>query len=762
MTTDESAPQLLGYRTTFHQMFSVSEEAGPRVEAVEIPLIQRDYAQGRRDPKADAVRSTFLDALHAALTSDTSAGLDFIYGEVADGGSFEPLDGQQRLTTLFLLHWYVAARRDSLDASEGWTRFSYATRPSARRFCERIVENPPPAELAGAPSHWIRDQSWFLHLWTSDPSVSAMLVTLDAIAERFATEDAVRLWSRLTDLEDPAIWFQLLPINEMGAADDLYIKMNSRGKPLTEFESFKALLGQLVEDLGGFDDFGHRMDGAWTDLLWPYRGENNVVDDEFMRYFDFLMEVCEWREGRPGGSGLTPSEKRIRVLLGRGNSRADEHLQFMAHAFDCWVDGEDAIESFFDATFTTTTVDGERLRLFGANATSDLLEACWERYGDTSGTTRLFSLTDTLLLFAVLVHMRHGTDDVQRRLRVLRNVNEASQFELRLSNMPKFIVEVDRFVRTGDLASLATFNNNQVAEERWKRDLLTGNRALEVTVARLEDHSILRGSLTAFDLDEMLGSRGTIFEAAFEPTLWPLLTGALLATGEYQRAHPYSDQFRLGSPTTDSVWRLVLVDRGDRTVLAPAREALMTLLDRVGSSATETLAALEHISSDFVAEREERGFYDWRYYLVRYPEMREGNSGIYFGAERELGYQMTMLRRKVQSSYFRDAYLYAIWSQSGRPDSVEDPWFFGYSTTPRWMKTVSCHVGQRSMPTGIAVDAPDSWEFDTFASLEGLTPTDSGWLLTVPQEEHDGQLVDAVDRVQLAAAFLGRLLSAGF
>src|SRR4051812_41008866 len=131
-----STNDIAGYRTTFHAMFGAQVQGAPRVDQVEIPLIQRDYAQGREDPRTSAIRSRFLDALHTALTEDAPVGLDFIYGEVHDG-TFEPLDGQQRLTTLFLLHWYLASRSGVLHERQAWWKFTYATRPSARRFCER-------------------------------------------------------------------------------------------------------------------------------------------------------------------------------------------------------------------------------------------------------------------------------------------------------------------------------------------------------------------------------------------------------------------------------------------------------------------------------------------------------------------------------------------------------------------------------------------------------------------------------------------------
>ncbi|MBU2628036.1 MAG: DUF262 domain-containing protein, partial [Proteobacteria bacterium] len=66
---------------------------------VEIPIIQRDYAQGREDKKE--IRLNFLNALYKSIDDEKSIQLDFIYGSNVEN-IFQPLDGQQRLTTLFL------------------------------------------------------------------------------------------------------------------------------------------------------------------------------------------------------------------------------------------------------------------------------------------------------------------------------------------------------------------------------------------------------------------------------------------------------------------------------------------------------------------------------------------------------------------------------------------------------------------------------------------------------------------------------------
>ena len=89
------------------------------LQKIVIPIIQRDYAQGRDEKEKDGpvfrVRNRFLDALKNAITS-TPITLDFVYGDIDAEGTLTPLDGQQRLTTLFLLHWYVAKKEHIPEA----------------------------------------------------------------------------------------------------------------------------------------------------------------------------------------------------------------------------------------------------------------------------------------------------------------------------------------------------------------------------------------------------------------------------------------------------------------------------------------------------------------------------------------------------------------------------------------------------------------------------------------------------------------------
>ena len=88
-----------------------------KLQKIEIPIIQRDYAQGRKNDEVNRIRELFLDAIFHSITDKKPITLDFVYGDVSAEGVLTPLDGQQRLTTLFLLYWYIA-KKERIDIGE--------------------------------------------------------------------------------------------------------------------------------------------------------------------------------------------------------------------------------------------------------------------------------------------------------------------------------------------------------------------------------------------------------------------------------------------------------------------------------------------------------------------------------------------------------------------------------------------------------------------------------------------------------------------
>ena len=239
---------------------------------ISIPIIQRDYAQGKKD--AATIRDKFLDEIFNRLDNNENLFLDFVYGSIEDD-KFIPIDGQQRLTTLFLLHLYFA-KKEKKDC-EYLKGFTYETRSSSREFCEKLVVE----DLDFTKDYIsleIKDSSWFMPFWENDPTVKSMLVMLDAIHDKFKNSN---FYDRLENIK-----FSFLELKEFGLTDDLYIKMNARGKPLSEFENFKA---EFEKELS--QDIKSKLDNEWLDLFWGLKDSDkkgidlSSVDKRYMAFF---------------------------------------------------------------------------------------------------------------------------------------------------------------------------------------------------------------------------------------------------------------------------------------------------------------------------------------------------------------------------------------------------------------------------------------------------------------------------------------------
>jgi len=278
-----------------------------QVDRIVIPIMQRDYAQGRVNEQD--VREGFLDSLYNYLTdkNKNSHDLDFIYGNINKENEFIPLDGQQRLTTLFLLHYYLSIHDNKYDSFkdlfvlDDTPRFVYQTRATSTDFCKALVNNPLNIEELDHISSTIKDKCpWFSTSWTYDPTVTSMLNMLDCIAIKFReTKD---LFKRLIDEEHPAITFRVLFMKQNGLKDDLYIKMNSRGLELSSFENLKARIIQKLkpetkkdyllkrtkekdaEKVTPKDYFSFKMDIDWSNLFWIYKIKHERQTNEGNKY----------------------------------------------------------------------------------------------------------------------------------------------------------------------------------------------------------------------------------------------------------------------------------------------------------------------------------------------------------------------------------------------------------------------------------------------------------------------------------------------
>ena len=279
-----------------------------RYGKIEIPRIQRNYAQGRENESI--VRNSFLNDLVTVLNSDDAdICLDFIYGSVLnyedikkeEKKKFIPVDGQQRLTTLYLLYWYVNncfAKEKNKKINEELKKFTYEIRDSSKSFCNNLIEKGlNKITNKNKISEKIKTQVWYLLDWNMDPTIKAMLIMLDEIEQRLNDSKIKRENIINNTIENEKIYFYSIEINDFGSADYIYIKMNSRGKELTLFENFKSKLEKYIEkvyDKEYLNMYNSRIDNKWLNYFWKKLKKmknNDVEENEIENIDDWLINI---------------------------------------------------------------------------------------------------------------------------------------------------------------------------------------------------------------------------------------------------------------------------------------------------------------------------------------------------------------------------------------------------------------------------------------------------------------------------------------
>lgn len=616
----------------FHTDFEYGDKPAPLSKIV-IPIIQRDYAQGRKSAEITRVRSRFLDALYGAIT-ETPITLDFVYGDIDEKGVMTPLDGQQRLTTLFLLHWY-AAKKEKI-AYEDYSfleKFSYEIRYSARDFCEYILKYQP--QFDGKLSEEIVDQSWFPLDWMKDPTINSMLVMIDAIAAKFA--DVENIWGKLCE---DAISFYFLPIKDMGLTDELYIKMNSRGKPLTMFEHFKAELERKLTkvDKEKAKAVISKIDLDWTDMLWQYRGDNNITDDEFLRYFRFVCDIICYKNGGTMQGREVDEFDLLDEFFSVENEKVLDNLELLEGYFDCWckVKKDGGIDEFFaDHVSGASHQPGKILGDNGVN----IFENALRLYGITqSNGNRLFSLGETVILYAIVTYLLNrdkvSDDEFRRRIRVIRNLVKNSEDEISDSEsraggnrMPAILRQVDSMIINGELRADIdmNFNEPQIAEEKEKLIWTQSHPEEAESLFELEDYYLLYGQISIVGLEhpERFGRFINLFNECGSDEI----DCALLAVGNYIQREKNGWRYQLGtSGSSDMPWR-ELFHRSASTGFDRTKACLGELLSRAENFTNEILV---EIKNEYLRECESNSCFDWRYYYLKYDQFRPGRYGKYW------------------------------------------------------------------------------------------------------------------------------------
>lgn len=261
---------------------------------IKIPKIQRNYVQGLNYE----IRTKIISDIFNSLNKNEIIDLDVIYGTL-EGEYFIPIDGQQRLTTLYLLHWYIyeiVENKENEDAIN--FEILYETQKYTQEFFETLKNNTEYLRNANKDnkdkgeqfSKIIKNSIWYYKSkWDNDTTVQASLQMLDEIVKNYLELKGKKIKNQLKNIQFSC---NIIEAKDEIDPNELYIKMNSRGKQLSNFEDYKAYIEKLGNEMYEEDkmteeeyiSFCVNMNNKWPNII------NSFYDYNYEKLGDIKVE----------------------------------------------------------------------------------------------------------------------------------------------------------------------------------------------------------------------------------------------------------------------------------------------------------------------------------------------------------------------------------------------------------------------------------------------------------------------------------------
>ncbi len=282
------------------------------VQQIIIPEIQRDYVWKRTNVEK-LLKSIVEDAQENASeaqqklreqlpivppevrvilerelrTNEVFSNIGFIYAyeDREFKNRYFLIDGQQRITTIYLLLLATAIKDDKTDYFSSnyfhnkQPKVDYKVREASHNFLINFIS----FLLEGGPVEAVKDQYWYYSIYNNDKTISSLLNNYEVI------ENYIREKDLSVDYIENNIRLWFFDINKSRQGEELYIYMNSRGEEVIANENIKAgLLESCSEEEKNI--WGAEWED-WQDFFWKHRGNNVNADNGFNEFLRWIIII---------------------------------------------------------------------------------------------------------------------------------------------------------------------------------------------------------------------------------------------------------------------------------------------------------------------------------------------------------------------------------------------------------------------------------------------------------------------------------------
>ena len=730
---------------------------------VVIPPIQRDYAQGRDNDAVRRIRHRFLNDISDVLAEDYNDAplkLDFIYGYLVEDEDnenkktsipiFKPLDGQQRLTTLFLLHWYASVLENNVidDNKALLANFSYATRDKCRKFCEKLIHFLPNQEVdSKSIKLQIENQPWFFTSWQSDPTIASMLVMLDAIETVFSANNLKNVWEKLTG-DSPRIVFYLLEMKGLGLPEDLYIKMNSRGKSLTNFEHFKSQFSEIIPD-SMVPIFNQKIDNQWSDLFWNIYKTNestNIdiaakVDQSFLNFYQYITDLLIITKD------ITIEDSYWLEIANKVYKNNLDNVYFLFKCLDMFVEQQKNNINYFSKFLYIEkhNFSKYKTRIFFNHSSIDLFKKCSQVY-DNKVRVNPFSIGEQMMLYAFTLNLQQKFNDFPLKIRKIRNLIASSEDQLRKENLKSLYKEIENIINDILIDDKSIFSKHQIFEEASKAQLIVDFKYLEEDIYKLEDHKLLRGSISILGLSHDIKEYAKMFNIAFaenSESEYILTSRAMTTIGDYSQGYG-SGKRRFGN-SNDNSWRELFTKSDRRKDYNNTSEVLRKYL--------KISFVNQNFDNKLIIESYSPESYPWRFYFSKYDSFHNYSKGFFHWNDRmNKPYECYMINQETFRGQYWNPFLLDLRKKHKSTCRLED---YGHDLQ---FSYANCIFNIKMLNDHFKFDAPEEDSFSNIALSRIIEYgiLDENRCIVVPQ---DNEGHDLIDRIKLCSNALSDIES---
>lgn len=269
--------------------------------------IQINELQKMLDVVDEQTKTGILNAIEKLSKRDLNIGFLYsykpYYNYIGDKVDVYLIDGQQRLTTLFLTLFYLSLKEKSngedfynlirFDVKLEKIGFDYRVRTLTHNFLIDLIQHC--RKLDDLEN--ITEQNWFLADYSNDVTVKSMLGAIKLLGKHFK-EDSCEYYQFVKK----QIRFWHFKTEETSQGEELYITMNSRGQQLADNETVRAKLFENPNIKANQIQWGERWE-RWQDFFWKNKIEDGNADiglNQFLRWVNiiecFLNEKYEIKE----------------------------------------------------------------------------------------------------------------------------------------------------------------------------------------------------------------------------------------------------------------------------------------------------------------------------------------------------------------------------------------------------------------------------------------------------------------------------------